>query len=83
MFKEVRWLRTNGVNTNGAAANVINLARLGRKVRPGTFEKIEVGERGYPESPSVKKNEICSYPISAGYSLSDGDSEENPLQDNN
>ena len=37
------WLRTNGVNTSGAAAKVINFDRLGKKVRPGTFGKIQVG----------------------------------------
>ena len=35
----VIWLRTNGVNTNGAAAKVIDFDRLGEKVRPGTFGK--------------------------------------------
>ena len=37
------WLRTNGVNTNGAAAKVMNFDRLGKKVHPGTLEKIKVG----------------------------------------
>ena len=37
------WLLTNGVNTNGAAAKVMNWDRLEKKVRPGTFGKIEVG----------------------------------------
>ena len=37
------WLRTNGVDTNGAAAKVMNLDRLGKKVRPGTFGKTKVG----------------------------------------
>ena len=36
------WLRTDGVNTNVAAAKVMTLAGLGKKVRPGTFGKIEV-----------------------------------------
>ena len=49
------WLRTNGVNTNGAAAKVINFDRLGKKVRPGTFGKTKVGQREYPKGPSVKK----------------------------
>ena len=39
----VIWLRTNGVNTNGAAAKVINFDRLGKKVRPGTFGNIKAG----------------------------------------
>ena len=60
------WLRTNGVYTNGAAANVINYDRLGKKVRPGTFEKIQVGLREYPEkSLCQQKHDICSDPISA------------------
>ena len=29
------WLRTNGVNTNGATAKVMKFDRLGKKVRPG------------------------------------------------
>ena len=37
------WLRTTGVNTNGAVAKVINYDRLGKKVRPGTPWKINVG----------------------------------------
>ena len=36
------WLRTDGVNTNGAAAKVMDFDRLGKKVRPGTFRKIQV-----------------------------------------
>ena len=36
------WLRTNGVNPNGAAAKVRNFDRLGKKVRPGTFGKINI-----------------------------------------
>ena len=32
------------VNTNGAAAKVVNFDRLGKKIRPGTsFGKIKVG----------------------------------------
>ena len=38
---EIR-LRTTGVNTNGAAAEVNHFDRLGKMVRPGTFEKIKV-----------------------------------------
>ena len=33
----------HGVNTSGAAAKVMNLDRLGKKVRPGTFGKMTVG----------------------------------------
>ena len=36
------WLWTNGVNTNGAAAEVRNFDRLGENIRPGTFGKIIV-----------------------------------------
>ena len=36
------WLRTDGVNTNGAAAKGMNLGRLGKKARPGTFGKVKV-----------------------------------------
>ena len=37
------WLRANGVNIDGVAAKVINLDRLGKKVRPGTSGNIQVG----------------------------------------
>ena len=47
----VSWLRTHGVNTIGAAAKVVNFDRLGKKVRPGTFGKIKVGERESPKVP--------------------------------
>ena len=30
---DVPWVRTNGVNTNGAAAKAMNFDRLGKKVR--------------------------------------------------
>ena len=33
----------NGVNANGAAAEVMHFDRLGTKVRPGTLGKIKVG----------------------------------------
>ena len=61
----VVWLRTNGVNANGAAAKVMNFDRLRKKVHPGTFGKIQVGQRECPKGPSVIKYEICSDPISA------------------
>ena len=59
------WVRTDGVNANGAAAKVMNFDRLVKKVRPGTFGKIQLGKREYPKSASVNKHEICSDPISA------------------
>ena len=37
------WLRTNEVDTNGAAAKVMDFDGLGKKGRPGTFGKIKVG----------------------------------------
>ena len=57
-------MRTNGVNSNGAAAKVMIFDRLGKKVRPGTFGRIKVGSRVYPNGP-CQKHEICSDPISA------------------
>ena len=36
------WLRTNGVNANGAAAKVMDFDRF-VKMNPGTFGKIKVG----------------------------------------
>ena len=56
----LHWLRTNRVNTNGAAAKVRSCFGLGKKVCPDTFGEIKVGEREYPKSPSVNKIEICS-----------------------
>ena len=52
-----------GVNTNGAAAEVIDFDRLGEKVRPGTFGKIEVGKREYTKSPSVEKTQVAVTPL--------------------
>ena len=50
------WLRANGVSTNGVAAKVnIYFCQLGEKVRPGTFGKIQVGQREYPTSTSCNK----------------------------
>ena len=59
------WLRTNGVNTNGAAARVMNVDRFGKKVTHWHFGKSNIGEQEYPKSPSVNKHEIRSGPISA------------------
>ena len=65
------WLRTNGVNTNGAAATSnIHVDSLGEKGTPWHFWKIDVGQREYPKGPSVNKFEICSDPISADPILS-------------
>ena len=41
-LKRASWLRTNGVDTNGAAAKVMNFDRLGKKVRPGILGEIKV-----------------------------------------
>ena len=53
------WLRTNGVNTNGATAKVTNFDGLGKEVRPGTFGNIKVG---YPKSP-VKQLKFAVTPL--------------------
>ena len=37
------WSRTNRVNTNRAAAKVMDFDRLEKRVRPGTFGKMKVG----------------------------------------
>ena len=42
-YREVSWLRTNGVSTNGAAAKVMNFDGLRKKVHTGTFGRIKVG----------------------------------------
>ena len=61
------WLRTNGVNTNGAAAKKNNVDRLGEKyAHPGTFGKIKVYDNGStPKNPPVRKHDIRTDPISA------------------
>ena len=38
-------MRTNGVNTNGAAAKAMNFDGFGKKIRPATFGKIKAGQR--------------------------------------
>ena len=43
VHEPIPWLRTNGVNTNGAAAKEMSFGRLGKKVCPGTFGKTKVG----------------------------------------
>ena len=43
VLEALLWSRTNGVDTNGAAAEVMNFGSLGKKLRPATFWKIEVG----------------------------------------
>ena len=50
----VNWLRTYGANTYGAAAEVVSF---------GTFGKRKVGQRQYPESPTVKKNKFAATPL--------------------
>ena len=57
--------RSQLVADEWAAAKVMNFDRSGKKVRPGTLGKIKVGSRECPKSPSVKKHEIRSDPISA------------------
>ena len=58
------WLRT--LNTNGAAANIIDFDRLGKKVRPGTFGEIKSRLTGAPKrSPCQKTHKIRSDPMSA------------------
>ena len=61
------WLRTNGVNTSGAAAEVNSFDRLRKKVRPDTFGKTNWHCRlpGAPKKSLCQKHEICSGPISA------------------
>ena len=46
---------TNGVDTDGAAAEVRKFVRSGKKVRPGTFVRIKAGQQEYPKGPSAKK----------------------------
>ena len=61
------WSRTNGVNTNEAAAKVMNFDKLGKKVRPGIFGNDKSRLTGAPKkSPCQKKTyKNCSDHISA------------------
>ena len=58
-------LRTNGVNTNGAAARVINFDRLKEKGTPWHFWEDKSRLTGAPKKIPVKKHEIRSDPSSA------------------
>ena len=43
------------VDIDGAAAKVMEFDRLGKKARPGTFGKIEVGQRECPGKKLCQK----------------------------
>ena len=55
------WLRTNGVNTNGASAELI----IGEKGKPGTLGEIKSRLTGVPKNSLCQKHAICSGYISA------------------
>ena len=60
------WLRTNGVNTNGAAAKVITgFWPIEEKATPWHFWEYKSRLTGVPKKPLSNKYEICSHPISA------------------
>ena len=66
-----RYLRTNGVNTHGAVAKVMNSDRLGKKVRPGTFGKTRSRLTGVPQKVPLSK--IMKFAVTPfGYSLQGG-----------
>ena len=52
------WLRTSEVNTNGAAAKVINFDRLWKKIRPGTFGEDKSRLAGVPKKSLCQTNTI-------------------------
>ena len=54
------WLRTNGVNTNGAAANVKMFDRLGKEARPGTFGNSRL--TGVPKKPLCRTTWNLQWP---------------------
>ena len=60
------WLRTNGVSANGAAAEVMNFDRVGKKGTPWQFWEDKSRLMGVPKN-SLSKNtqKKCSDPISA------------------
>ena len=54
----VPWWRTNGVNTDGAAAKAMTFDRLGKKVRtPWHFREGKSRSTGVPKNPSVKQTQ--------------------------
>ena len=57
------WLPTNGVNTNGVAAEVMDFVRWRKKVLVRNIYRF--WRIGAPQSPSVKENKCCSDTISA------------------
>ena len=57
------WLRTNGVDTNGAAAEVMHFDRLGKKVRPGTFGKIKQVSGSTRKVPLSKNMNFAVTPL--------------------
>ena len=64
VFRRVVWLRTNGVNTHGAAAKVMNFDRLGKRYALALWE-YKRRLTGVPKRSLSKKNmKIGSCPIS-------------------
>ena len=58
------WLRTDGVNTNGAAAKVINqCCRSGKKGMPWHFWENKV--HGSTKKSLIKTRDLCSNPVRA------------------
>ena len=53
----------NGVNSTGAAAKVTFVDRLGKKVRPGTFGKMEVGNWSTQKVPLSKNTKFPVAPL--------------------
>ena len=49
------WLPTNGVDTNGATAEVIDFLQIGKNIRPGTLGNIKVGLTGVPKKSLCQK----------------------------
>ena len=71
-------MQTNGVNTNGAAANVMNVDRSGKKVRPGTFGEYKSRLTG--TSKKSKSNTFAVTPLVLTHlSLSEGPSKPSSL----
>ena len=54
------WLRTHGVSSHGAAANVMNFGRLGKR-----YAQFIEFDRLVPQKYLCQKSEICSDPIGA------------------
>ena len=63
--KNLFWLRTNGVNTNGAAEKEMNFDRLGKRYALALLGRQKQVNWSTQKKSLCQKHKICSDPISA------------------